>query len=152
MVPLPCGGRIVRSRGDRPDRRWQRTLQRQIAMDDRDKASSPASFEERLKRARERGKGPEGGGSGQRSDLGMAMRMSLEIVTGVAAGGLIGWGFDQWLGTAPWFLLAFVLLGAMAGIRNVIRIAAEVERGSDDVKDENGASGRNGSRSDERDQ
>ncbi|MFQ5347893.1 MAG: AtpZ/AtpI family protein [Rhodothalassiaceae bacterium] len=81
----------------------------------------------------------------------MAMRMSLEIVTGVAAGGLIGWGFDQWLGTAPWFLLAFVLLGAVAGMRNVMRVAADLERGGDDAKDDGGTGGTGGSRTDERD-
>ena len=103
-------------------------------MDEKDKAPSPVSFEERLRRARERERARESGEPGPRGDFAMAMRMSLEIVTGVAAGGLIGWALDRWFGTAPWLLLVFVLLGVGAGIRNVIRIAADVERqsGEDD--------------------
>jgi ATP synthase protein I len=38
-------------------------------------------------------------------------------------GALIGWGFDHLLSTSPFGLIAFVLLGFVAGVVNVIRSA-----------------------------
>jgi len=33
----------------------------------------------------------------------------------IIAGFLIGYGLDWWLGTAPWFVIGFSLLGAFSG-------------------------------------
>ena len=38
----------------------------------------------------------------------------------------IGWGLDFWLGTTPWGLIVFVLLGFAAGVLNVMRAAGVV--------------------------
>ena len=35
----------------------------------------------------------------------------------------MGWSIDKWLGTKPWFLLIFFILGIAAGIINVIKTA-----------------------------
>ncbi len=58
--------------------------------------------------------------------LGMALRMSTELVAAVVVGAGMGWLLDQWLGTMPLFLLVFLLLGMAAGFRNVIRTATEM--------------------------
>jgi ATP synthase protein I len=55
------------------------------------------------------------------SALGRAFRMSAEFVAGVIAGGGLGWLFDRWLGTSPWGLIVFLMLGFVAGIYNVMR-------------------------------
>ncbi|HVI30270.1 AtpZ/AtpI family protein [Hansschlegelia sp.] len=55
--------------------------------------------------------------------LANALRLSSEFVAGVVAGGLIGWGFDHFLGTTPWGLIVFLLLGFVAGVLNVMRAA-----------------------------
>jgi ATP synthase protein I len=57
------------------------------------------------------------------SGLGRAFRMSTEFVAGVVAGGGLGWVFDYALGTTPWGLIVFLLLGFAAGIFNVVRVA-----------------------------
>jgi ATP synthase protein I len=44
-------------------------------------------------------------------------------VAGVVVGGGIGWVFDKGLGTSPWGLIVFLLLGFAAGVYNVIRSA-----------------------------
>lgn len=53
--------------------------------------------------------------------LALAIRAASELVAAVLVGGVIGWGFDWWLGTSPIFLLVFFLLGFAAGVLNVIR-------------------------------
>ena len=52
------------------------------------------------------------------------MRASADLIGGIVAGGLIGWYLDKWLGTdKPVMFVLFFLLGAAAGILNVIRVA-----------------------------
>ena len=57
------------------------------------------------------------------SAIGRAFRMSTEFVAGVIAGGGLGWLFDRLLGTSPWGLIVFLLLGFAAGTFNVVRAA-----------------------------
>jgi ATP synthase protein I len=62
-----------------------------------------------------------GSSSPQSSALGNAFRMSTEFVAGVIAGGGLGWLFDRGLGTSPWGMIVFLMLGFGAGIYNVMR-------------------------------
>jgi ATP synthase protein I len=55
------------------------------------------------------------------SAMGRAFRMSAEFVAGVVAGGMLGWLCDRWLGTRPWGLIVFLMLGFAAGVYNVMR-------------------------------
>ena len=57
------------------------------------------------------------------SAMGEALKLSTEMIAGVAVGGFIGWALDRWLGTAPILMVVFLLLGGAAGIMNVIRTA-----------------------------
>ena len=59
-----------------------------------------------------------------KSALGLAFRVAVELVSAVAVGVGIGWLLDQWLGTRPWLMLLFIVLGFAAGILNVYRQAA----------------------------
>ena len=56
--------------------------------------------------------------------LGLAFRVSVEIVSAVAIGVGVGWLLDGWLGTKPWLLVVFIVLGFAAGILNVYRLAS----------------------------
>lgn len=58
--------------------------------------------------------------------MGIAFRFTTELVAALVVGGGIGWGFDRLLGTRPVFLVLFFVLGAAAGIRNVMRAAKEL--------------------------
>src|SRR3546814_7162662 len=55
------------------------------------------------------------------SDL-FALRIGVEIVAALIVGVGIGLLLDWWLGTKPWFLLLFFVLGAAAGFMNVFRV------------------------------
>ncbi|WP_306140951.1 AtpZ/AtpI family protein [Roseibium sp. MMSF_3412] len=57
-----------------------------------------------------------------------AMKLSSEFIAGVLVGAGIGWVADQWLGTAPFGLIIFLLLGFAAGVLNVLRSAGVVEQ------------------------
>jgi ATP synthase protein I len=71
----------------------------------------------------------EGSSSGP-SALGRAFRMSTEFVAGVIAGGGLGWLFDRWLGTSPWGMIVFLMLGFAAGVYNVMRASGFLTRSS----------------------
>ena len=67
----------------------------------------------------------DGGLRGQA--LSNAFRIGTELVVGVALGGFVGWQLDRWLGTRPWLLLLFLLIGTAAGFLNVIRAARRMQ-------------------------
>ena len=62
------------------------------------------------------------------SAMGIAYRFMSELVVALIVGGAIGWGLDRLFGTRPILMIVFVLLGAGAGISNVVRAAKEVNR------------------------
>jgi ATP synthase protein I len=62
---------------------------------------------------------------------GIAFRFATELVAALIVGGGLGWGIDWLFGrigfhTRPAFLILFFVLGAAAGIRNVMRAAHEI--------------------------
>ena len=59
--------------------------------------------------------------------MGQALRLSTELVAGVAIGGGIGWALDRLFGTAPFLMVAFLFLGGAAGIMNVVRTAKSMQ-------------------------
>jgi ATP synthase protein I len=65
------------------------------------------------------------------NQLGIAGRFATELVAALVVGGGLGWGLDWLTGrfgfhTKPVFLIVFFILGAAAGIRNVMRAATEI--------------------------
>jgi len=85
------------------------------------------NLDQRLRRAKGDGPDPasQGGAKNQTpgSALGLALRVGVELVSALAVGLAIGWLLDAWLGTRPWLMLVFILLGGAAGILNVYRLA-----------------------------
>ena len=66
----------------------------------------------------------------QSSLLGIAFKMSTELVAAVLVGTIIGFIFDNWFGTKPWLIIIFFFLGATAGMLNVIRAAKRMQKES----------------------
>ena len=73
----------------------------------------------------------------------IAFRFATELMAALVVGGGLGWGIDWLCGhfgfhTRPAFMILFFVLGAAAGIRNVMRAAHEINaeiaaaRSSDD--------------------
>ena len=57
----------------------------------------------------------------------MAWRMVIELVAGIVIGFGIGYGLDRLFGTLPVFLILFIGLGFVAGVRTMMRTAQEVQ-------------------------
>jgi len=95
------------------------------------------SFDVRLKAARDRQTQQAAPRStGASSSMAQGLRLGLEMVSGVVAGGAIGWFLDRWLKTEPWLLILFAVLGIAAGLMNVMRAAAAMGRA--DAPDDDG--------------
>lgn len=81
----------------------------------------------KLSAARQTGNGapkasPSDGGRGEA--MGRALRLSAELIGGIVVGSAIGWYLDGVLGNRkPYLFILFFLLGAAAGMLNVIRTA-----------------------------
>ena len=61
------------------------------------------------------------------SKLGIAFKMSTEMVAAVLVGTIIGFILDNWFGTKPWLILIFFFVGVIAGILNVVRTAKSMQ-------------------------
>jgi ATP synthase protein I len=62
----------------------------------------------------------------------MGLQAGGEFVAAILLGGAIGWGLDWLLGSKPWLLIVFFLLGTVAGVRNVVRVTSP--KGRDEVR------------------
>ena len=71
----------------------------------------------------DRSESGSGDGAARASAMARGFRLSSELVAGVVVGAVIGWGFDRLLSTSPFGLIVFFLLGFVAGVVNVVRMA-----------------------------
>ena len=62
------------------------------------------------------------------SSIGIAFKLSTELVSAVVVGTIIGFILDKTFGTKPWLILIFFFIGAIAGIVNVIRSAKKMQK------------------------
>lgn len=61
------------------------------------------------------------------SQANVAWQMVTELVAGIVIGLGIGLGLDALLGTKPFMLVLFILVGFVAGVRVMMRTAADVQ-------------------------
>ena len=85
------------------------------------------ALDDRLREAR-KGSEPPARSSTQRQ-MGVAYRVMVEMIVGVAVGGFLGWWLDRWLGTAPILLVALIVLGFAAGAMNAYRAIRQYTAG-----------------------
>ena len=62
------------------------------------------------------------------SFMGSAFKLGTELVSAVGVGTIIGFILDSWFGTKPWLIIIFFVLGAAAGMLNVIRTANRMQK------------------------
>ncbi len=89
--------------------------------------------------ADKRGKTRRGGdkqASGRGSSYSKAVKLSSEFIAGVLTGALLGYLFDYFLGTNPWGMIVFLLLGFAAAVLNMMRAAGYVETPQPKPRDE----------------
>src|SRR5207244_12366197 len=62
-------------------------------------------------------------------ELGVGLRIGIELVVAVVVATGLGWAIDRWLGTRPWGMIVLFFLGVAAGMLNVYRVLTGI-RGS----------------------
>ncbi len=62
----------------------------------------------------------------RKTSFGNAFQLSSEFIAAILVGAIIGYGIDWLLGTLPFGLILFFLLGFVAGVMNVMRAAGEL--------------------------
>ena len=60
--------------------------------------------------------------------MGLGFRMAADFVAAVIVGAVLGYGFDWLLKSSPWALIVCLLLGFVAGVWNVVRVAQEANK------------------------
>lgn len=68
-----------------------------------------------------------------RNGFGNAFKLSSEFISAILVGAILGYGIDWLVGTTPWAMIVFLLLGFVAGVLNVLRASGELS-GSYDLK------------------
>ncbi len=92
--------------------------------------TSPSDLEDlerRLAEAKNRREKPQTDDDGGGTLLGMAWRLSTELVVAVLVGAGLGYGLDHLFGTRPWLLLIGLGFGIAAGFMSVFRVAGKME-------------------------
>ena len=57
---------------------------------------------------------------------GLAYAAAFSLFSAVVAGLIAGWLMDRWLGTRPWLLVAGIVLGAVVGFYQFIRMTSKL--------------------------
>ena len=65
------------------------------------------------------------------SNIGVAFKLSTEMVAAVFVGAIIGFILDNWFDSKPWLTIIFFFVGAISGILNVIRSAKLMQKNND---------------------
>ena len=61
----------------------------------------------------------------------MGLNVGINLVLSTFVGLAIGYGLDRLFHTSPWLTLIFLLLGIIAGFRELFRMARKQDNGSD---------------------
>ena len=67
-------------------------------------------------------------GDGEAHMTAQASAVGITFAVAIVLGLALGWWLDQKLGTAPWLLLAGLLLGIVAGFKNLFTVSARLDR------------------------
>ncbi|KGM50418.1 AtpZ/AtpI family protein [Pseudooceanicola atlanticus] len=95
-------------------------------MSDPDQSRQLAALEERIAAAKG-AQAPKPRGDEHYSAANLAWRMVIELVAGLGIGFGIGYGLDALFGTLPFLMVIFTFLGLAAGIKTMMRTAAEFQ-------------------------
>lgn len=63
--------------------------------------------------------------------MGLGFRMASDFAAAVIVGVALGWGLDTLFGWSPWGLLSCLMLGFVAGVRNVVATASKANQAVD---------------------
>ena len=62
------------------------------------------------------------------TSIGVALKISTELVAAVVVGSTIGFILDNWFDTKPILTICFFIIGVVSGILNVIKSAKKMQK------------------------
>ena len=90
--------------------------------------TTPEDFKTRLKIAKDRIIKSSKKDTNKRGVImGSAFKLGTELVAATLVGTIIGFILDNWFDTKPWFIIIFFLIGVIAGMLNVIKVAKRMQ-------------------------
>jgi len=95
-------------------------------MSDEEKLPSLSALQEKIDSIKDKENYKEKSGKG--SDLSQAMRLSIDLVAGVAVGLGVGYFLDNFLATMPLFMIIGLFIGMAAGVKNMLRSAEIIDK------------------------
>lgn len=93
-------------------------------LDERRKRLSSALAERKAESAAEDRR--SGQSEASRKGMALGLKISSEFISAIAVGGVIGYLIDWAIGSKPWGMILFVLLGFCAGVLSVLRAVGMV--------------------------
>lgn len=97
-------------------------------MDEDDDAKALEELRHRLKSAR--GEGDEAEPKASSGAMAQGYRQATELIVATLVGAFLGFWLDRWLNSSPAFLISLFLLGMITGVRNMLRSAETMNKGS----------------------
>lgn len=88
---------------------------------DAELARRMAELSQRLSRGSAKADATKGKSVGDGAGMGQGFRAAADLSGGVIVGVILGLGLDRIVGSSPWGLIVFVLLGFAAGVLNMLR-------------------------------
>jgi len=89
-----------------------------------DRRIEPGDLDRRLAEAKARAN-PKRDGLKREENRGWSI--AIEFIGAILVGAFLGWLIDRWLGTAPFAMILFFVLGFGAGLRAVMRKSGEFD-------------------------
>ncbi len=62
------------------------------------------------------------------ADMSHAVRLIIDLASGVIMGTGVGYFIDKWLETTPLFMIAGLFFGMVAGVKNMLRSAELIDK------------------------
>ena len=94
-------------------------------------SKATADLEARIARARRQGGAntpAEASSQGNLSGMSRGFRLASEFTAAILVGAGLGYIIDMFLPTRPWGMVGLLLLGFAAGVLNVVRASAQMNR------------------------
>ncbi len=70
-------------------------------------------------------------------DMSQAIRLLIDLASGVLVGVGFGYLADSWLNTTPWCIIAGLFLGVAAGVKNMMRSAKLIDKKLNEQQEDN---------------
>lgn len=89
---------------------------------------TPDELGQKIKEAQKKKSEPTGPKVDRSSYGGKSMRAAIDFTSAIVIGILLGYWIDRWLGTKPFGVIVFLVLGFIAGVMNIQRAQMEDDK------------------------